>query len=114
MKFYARKVKRISKIVDEITSFYLENGSENLEIKIEKNDKEYTIYVCGKTDLTEKEVNEIKKSMNIHHDLEYSEFWELMGEGESTEELILVARICDSVYINYEDGILELVLKKKI
>ncbi len=118
MKYNARKVKVISKIVDEITSFYLENGAENLQIKITKENDgkftDYTIYVYGETDLTDKEIKEIKKSMNIHHDLEYSEFWELMGEGESTEELILVARICDSVHINYENSILELVLSKKI
>lgn len=116
MKYNARKVKMISKIIDEITSFYLENGAEDLQIKVVKDAKsnEYSVYTYGVTDLSDEEVNEIKKSMTIHHDLEYSEYWELMGEGESTDELILVARICDSVYINYEEGILEFILKKKI
>ena len=54
----------------------------------------------------------IKKNMEIHQDIEYLEYWELIGEGETSEELTLVARLCDSIYINHENGVLELILKK--
>ncbi|MDO5088355.1 MAG: hypothetical protein Q4D53_01085 [Leptotrichiaceae bacterium] len=109
-------IKIISKIVSEITSFYLENRAKDYHIKIDKEDgkNEYVIYTHGFTDLPEKKIREMKKLMTIHHDMEYDEYWELMGEGEASDELILVARICDSVIIQYEDGILELVLRKSL
>ncbi|RRD39726.1 hypothetical protein EII29_05545 [Leptotrichia sp. OH3620_COT-345] len=109
-------IKIISKIVSEITSFYLGNGVEDFHIKIDKKAEknEYVIYTHGFTKLSEKRVDEMKKLMSVHHDMEYDEYWELMGEGEAADELILVARICDSVIIQYENGILEIILRKSI
>ena len=39
-------------------------------------------------------------------------YWGLMGEGENADEFMLIARLCDEVIINYEEGILELGLRK--
>lgn len=109
-----KKTKIISKITNEITSFYLEKGAEKIEIDIAINDAKngYDIYACGTVELSNAEVKEMKKSMEIHQDIEYSEYWELIGEGETSDELTLVAKICDSIYINYEEGVLEIILKK--
>ena len=38
--------------------------------------------------------------------------WGLMGGGENADEFMLIARLCDEVIINYEEGILELGLRK--
>lgn len=109
-----KEAKIISRLSSEITSFYLENKTKNFQIKVDKNEEknEYTIYTFGIVELSESEVEELKNNTNIHKDDEYMEYWELMGEGDSTDEIILIARICDSVYVNYEDGILEIILKK--
>ena len=37
-----------------------------------------------------------------------------MGEGDASNKLLLVARICDSIKMDYNDGILKLALKKNI
>ena len=109
-----KKMKIISKIVNEITSFYLEKGAQNIKIDITENEQKngYNIYTYGIVNLNDSEFKNIKKSMEIHQDIEYLEYWELIGEGETSEELTLVARICDSIHINYEDGVLELILNK--
>ena len=111
-----KKTKIISKIVNEITSFYLEKGTKNFQIKVDKapEKNQYTIFSYGLISLSEKEYEKIKKMTTIHHDVEYDEYWELMGEGENSDELILVSRICDSIEIKYENSILELILKKNI
>ena len=111
-----KKIKIISKIVNEITSFYLEKGTENFQIKVDKapEKNQYTVFSYGLISLSEKEYDKIKKMTAIHHDVEYDEYWELMGEGENSDELILVSRICDSIEIKYENSILELILKKNI
>ena len=110
----AKKMKIISKITNEITSFYLEKGAEKIEIDIAINDAKngYDIYTYGTVELSAAEVKEMKKSMEVHQDIEYSEYWELIGEGETSDELTLVAKICDSIYINYEECVLEIILKK--
>lgn len=109
-----QNVKLISKIVNEVTEFYLEKNSEGFSLKIDKNieKNEYTIYTVGKINLKENEIKEIEKTISAHHDVEYDIYWELLGEGENTDEFLLIARICDDVYMNYEERILELVLKK--
>ena len=113
MKEKIKKARMISKITAQVTEYYLENGAENFQKKIDKENNEYTIHTFGYMDLSPKKVMEIKKVMSIHHDLEYGEYWELIGEGEDTDELILIARVCDSVDMNYENKIFELTLKKK-
>ena len=91
-----------------------EKGAEKIEIDIAINDAKngYDIYTYGTVELSAAEVKEMKKSMEVHQDIEYSEYWELIGEGETSDELTLVAKICDSIYINYEEGVLEIILKK--
>lgn len=117
MKSNIKNIKIISKIVNQITAFYLEKGVSVFQIHVYKNKvkKEYTISSFGKIEFTEAEFEELKKTLLIHPDEEYSEYWELMGaSGDAVDELILVARICDSIIINYDSGTLELILKKKI
>ena len=111
-----KNIKIVSKIVNEITSFYLEKNSENFQIKIEKNPLKdgYIIFTQGFMILSDNEIKKIKKLLSIHHDAEYDEYWELMGEGDDSDEILLVARICDSIKMNYNDGTLELILKKNI
>ena len=111
-----KNIKIVSKIVNEITSFYLEKNSENFQIKIEKNPLKdgYIIFTQGFTVLSDKEIKETEKLLIIHHDAEYYEYWELMGEGDASNKLLLVARICDSIKMDYNDGILKLALKKNI
>lgn len=111
-----KNIKIVSKIVNEITSFYLEKNSENFQIKIKKNPLKdgYIIFTQGFTVLSDKEIEETEKLLSIHHDAEYDEYWELMGEGDASNKLLLVARICDSIKMDYNDGILKLALKKNI
>ena len=61
----AKKMKIISKITNEITSFYLEKGAEKIEIDIAINDAKngYDIYTYGTVELSAAEVKEMKKSI---------------------------------------------------
>ena len=67
----AKKMKIISKITNEITSFYLEKGAEKIEIDIAINDAKngYDIYTYGTVELSAAEVKEMKKSMEVHQDI---------------------------------------------
>ena len=110
-----KKIKIISKIVNEVTSYYLLKGAKNFQIKIdidEENNNNYAIYTFGYLNLSENEVSELKKALTIHKDEEYDQYCGLMGEGENADEFMLIARLCDEVIINYEEGILELGLRK--
>lgn len=51
--------------------------------------------------------------MDVHHDVEYDQYWELMGEGDAFDEL-LVARICEKVNIEYENNDLKMLFLTKI
>ena len=56
-----KKIKIISKIVNEVTSYYLLKGAKNFQIKIdidEENENNYAIYTFGYLDLSENEISE--------------------------------------------------------
>lgn len=90
----AKKMKIISKITNEITSFYLEKGAEKIEIDIAINDAKngYDIYTYGTVELSAAEVKEMKKSMEVHQDIEYSEYWELIGREKLLTNLLLLLK----------------------
>lgn len=108
-------VKMISKMATQITTFYLEKNAKNFNIKIDKNDydNEYYIHSYGFLNISDSNLSKLKKSMEIHHDVEYDQYWELMGEGDSFDELLLVARISEEVKISYNNNNLEMILIKK-
>ena len=102
------------KLRDFLLKYNYESNKYNLGIinfKREDCEKDqifddYIIY------LSENEIFELKKALTIHKDEEYDQYWGLMGEGENADEFMLIARLCDEVIINYEEGILELGLRK--
>ena len=49
---------------------------------------------------------------HIYMQFTIDRYWGLMGESENADEFMLIARLCDEVIINYEEGILELGLRK--
>lgn len=106
-------IKKITKIIDEITTFFMSNGNEDLDISIKHNKTGFTIkFVVKGVNLSSSEINDIKESLDIQRQEDVEEYyWQLNGASESEMEFDLIGMMIDSHSIKQEDGnlILELI-----
>ena len=110
------EVKKISKMVDELTTFFLEHEAKSLNIKIENLlDKEVIIVEAVDLDDIALCVKRLNRFLSYPRECEMEEYyWELAGETDSSEELGLVGTMIDEANIGYEDNkiLLELIRHK--
>lgn len=98
-------IKKISKIVDEITTFYLENSAKDVNVSVRIREEGVYIITSGKDpSISEDELKEIEKNINTkNREAEMEEYyWSLAGEGPSSENLSIVAVLVDTAGITYE------------
>lgn len=110
------ETKKVSKIVDEILTYLLDKGADNIEIKVEKKD-EYTLINTTSQNifLKDSQLDELKTFLNTtHREQEVEEYyWSLAGEGRFSHELSLVAVMVDIAEIYYKGNILVMNLVRK-
>lgn len=110
------EVKKISKMVDELTTFFLEHEAKSLNIKIDNLiDREVIIVEAVALDDIKLCVKRLNRFLSYPREFEMEEYyWELAGETDSSEELGLVGTMIDEANIGYEDDkiLLELIRHK--
>ncbi|NBI05484.1 hypothetical protein [Senegalia massiliensis] len=105
-------IKKISKIIDELTTFCLIHGANNINMNVE-NSKEYfkiSFYVdC--LDYKDKRVSRLERLLNVPRQTEMEEFyWELTGESDHDSELSIVGMMIDKVEFIHENESLKIIL----
>lgn len=110
------EVKKISKMVDELTTFFLEHEAKRLNIKIDNlEDKEVITVEAVALDNLDLCVENLQCFLSYPRECEMEEYyWGLAGETETSEELALVGTMTDEANIGYEDDkiLLELIRHK--
>lgn len=109
------EVKKVSKMVDELTTFFLEHEAENLEIKIHNlKDKDIINVEANNLDNTDLCVERLQRFLSYPRELEMEEYyWKLAGDGDSSMELGLVGMMIDEANISYDKNIIKLELIRK-
>lgn len=95
--------KRVSKIVDELLTYFLNLHATNINIQIEEQESCYTISIDGNCrDLTADMAERIIRLLNtpVHDELE-EYYWELTGEGDVDNELALVGMMTSRAEVDY-------------
>lgn len=110
------EVKKISKMVDELTTFFLEHEAKSLKVHVENFiDKEVIIVEAVALDDIKLCVKRLNRFLSYPRECEMEEYyWELAGETEHSEELGLVGIMIDEANIGYEEDkiLLELIRNK--
>ncbi|MFO7736252.1 MAG: hypothetical protein R6W70_08595 [bacterium] len=104
----SHKIKKISKIIDEVTTYFLYRYNCEIEIKIRPGkDAFYIKFFFKKLILDKKEIEELNDLMKKGRDPSLtSYYWQLTGEVENNSELSLIGMMCDDVSIDQtEDGL---------
>jgi hypothetical protein len=106
--------QRNIKIIDELMSFCYKNNCENIKIDISCQSNITTIILNADIpNIKEKDLIYIKKSLDTprYHEME-EYYWSLTGDDPDSTELSLVGMMVDESEINYNNPLLEIILKR--
>lgn len=100
------EAKKISKISDELITFYFENEASNISLEIESNDREYHIKSSSnKINISKSKLMEIEEYINKSpREPEMEDYyWTLAGQRHSSEDLSLIGIMVDSCKIEIDE-----------
>ena len=96
------EVKKITKLVDEVTSLLMKSGSNDINVHIKRDVDLTTITIIDhNTSYPDDEIASLDDVLNIQRQSEVEEFyWELMGDDSHEDELFLVGSMVDNATVN--------------
>lgn len=108
--------KKVARIVDELTTFFLEKGAKdiNLDIKVLEG-KEIITIKAYPVEQIERVIEDLQKMLSYPRESELEEYyWELAGECDYSSELAIIGGMIDTASIDYDDDsiCLELVRRR--
>lgn len=110
------EIKKICKIVDELTTLLLREDTNEVDFKIKKTPDQTTITITDyNTKYTENEIKEFEECFNLQRQHEFEEYyWQLVGESDQDSELTIIGAMIDEAIVELRDGNLymELIRKK--
>lgn len=113
--FMRDEIKKLNKLVDEISSLFMRRGSCEIDIKI-KRDKDQSIIkiIDYNTTYTPDEIDELNYILNIQRQCEIESFcWELMGDDSKEDELFLVGSMVDAAVVDKIENELHITMYRK-
>ena len=97
------EVKKITRLVDEVTSLLMRSGSNDINVRIKRDSELSTITII--------DYNSAYPDDEIQRQCEVEEFyWELMGDDSHEDELFLVGSMVDKATVNKIDKDLHIVM----
>lgn len=103
--------KKISKIVDELTTYMFSIGATDISINIKETEQDFKITL--KCDYKEDKngFEDLIKALNLPKEEEVEGYyWELTGETYVGKELLLVGMMIDKAEITWSKDVLNLTL----
>ncbi len=96
------EVKKLTKLVDEVTSLLTRSGSNDINVHIKRDDNLSTITIIDyNSSYPAEEIASLSDVLNIQRQCEVEEFyWELMGDDSHEDELFLVGSMVDNATVN--------------
>lgn len=100
------EVKKISRIVDELTTFLLSKDTNHVDFSIKKDDQKTIIEIVDyDTHFTEEFIEQLRNTLNIQRQKEVEEYyWRLAGQTDCDDEMTLVGTMVDEAKIDIVDG----------
>jgi hypothetical protein len=110
------EIKKITKMIDEVTNYFLYNYKCKTVIDVIPRKEEHEVrFFFENLTLDEREMKRLKTTMKPGRDPSLTNYyWQLTGEIENDNELSLVSMMCDDVRIDQQNEGLELVLIRKM
>ncbi len=100
------ETKKISRIVDELTTLFLKKDTDEVDFKIKREPDQTTIQIIGyRTHFDDIYINQLRETLNIQRQWEIEEYyWQLTGETDYDDELTLVGAMIDEAIVEKKEG----------
>ena len=100
------EIQKTTKIIDEISSLLVNNGSLEIDIKLRLNNVCTKIFITDyNTRLNQEQIDSLSQFLNIPRQTEIEEYyWGLMGETSDDDEMFLVGSMIDRAKFELKDG----------
>jgi len=108
------EVKKISRMVDELTTLFLKEDTNELDFKIAITKEKCTIKIVDyHTNFDDVYIEQLSKRLNSQRQREIEEYyWQLAGETDEDDEITLICAMVDSAIVEKKDGNLMLELTR--
>ena len=107
--------RKISRIIDELTTFFLEKKATDIKLSIQVLDnKEVITITASPVGHMKKVIQDLQNVLSYPREIEMEEYyWELAGECDYSSELGIVGTMIDKASIDYDDECISLELIRK-
>lgn len=109
------EMKKIGRIVDELITLFLDDNPNEIDLKIITNEKETIITLKDyQTDYKIDEIQRLEAMLNQQRQHEIEEYyWQLAGETDEGDELVLVSAMIDEAILELVEGDLLMTLIRR-
>jgi hypothetical protein len=109
------EMKKIGRIVDELTTLFLNEDTNEIDLKILTNQTETIITLKDyQTRFKLDEIKRLEDMLNQQRQREIEEYyWQLAGETDEGDELVLVSAMIDEAKLELIDGNLFMTLIRR-
>lgn len=106
------EAKKISKIVDELLTYFLHHYNCSSHVSVIPGTRGYTITMkFSDVSMTTNEFEKLKARLVVRRQPELEDYyWQLAGEVEGSNEMGLVGMMCDSIEIERDGKAIQLTL----
>lgn len=108
------EVKKICRIVDELTTLFLRDDTNEVDFKIKRTGNTSIITIVDyNTHFDDAYVRHLKEMLSGQRQAEIEEYyWQLAGETDEGDELTLISSMIDSAEVEKRDGNLYITLTR--
>ncbi len=108
-------IKKLTKIIDELTTIFLINKAKGIDIKLIKNTDEFLLeFSVDSLDFDTFSLEDfIEELDNKREDNAEEYYWQLSGTNENLSELHLIGMMIDNFQVEVEENILNLKITRK-
>ncbi len=109
------EVKKVTLIINELVTMMLQNGSEDVDVKIKRDGDTTAITVVQHPcSFDEEFLTNLQYSLNTQRQSEVEGYyWQLCGDDDTGDELFLVGAMVDEATVEVVDGDLRIHLVRK-
>lgn len=95
------EIGKVTKLIDEIISELMRNGSDEIDVKVKRSKESSTIYITDyNTKYIDDEIEQLSKILNVDRQCEIEEYyWGLVGNDNGGDELFLVGTMIDDAEV---------------
>ncbi len=110
------EIKKITRLVDEVTSVLMKKGSSEIDVKIKRDENSSIITIIDYNTLySDEDIEDLDDVLNIQRQCEVEGFyWELMGDDINGDELFLVGSMIDDATVKKVDNNLHIIMNRVI